>query len=255
MPVDWRDTLRLGADLALLGILVTLASLPLLTAGAALSVGSLAIHRLLTAGRWPTAAECWTAFRARLVPGLAAGPLCVGAGWLILIDVAALRRGAVPGGPAMIVAVLLAAALGAGFAALVAGLAGTAETHAVCRARSLVAARPGVLFAATGVVVIAGVLAVVVHPVLVPVLAGFVLFAVHAVLVRVERRLPGDGGGASPGRLAQPAPLGPAQLLHPAQLEPAQLEPAPLRPAQLLQPAQPTHPGAATLPEIARTTR
>jgi hypothetical protein len=44
MPHDWRDSLRLAADLALLGIVVTLLSLPLLTAGAAVATGSYAIR-------------------------------------------------------------------------------------------------------------------------------------------------------------------------------------------------------------------
>ena len=187
MPHDWRDSLRFAADLALLGILVTLASLPVVTAGAALGVGSAALHRLLTIGRWPTAAECWADFRARLVPGLFAGPLVLAAGWLVAVDVAALRRGAVPGGAAVVAAVLLAAALGAGFAALVAGLAGSSQFGSARRAAALVAVQPQALAATTGVVLVAAALAAFVHPVLLPVLAGFALFAVHAVLFRLNR--------------------------------------------------------------------
>src|SRR5690242_18539744 len=124
MPYDWRDSLRLGADLALLGVLVTLACLPVLTAGAAVGAASPAVDRLLTIGRWSTAAEGWTDFRTRLVPGLWAGPLVLAALWLVAVDVAALRRGSVPGGSVMVAVVLVVAAAGAGFVALVAGLAG-----------------------------------------------------------------------------------------------------------------------------------
>lgn len=187
MPHDWRDSLRLAADLALLGILVTLAALPVVTAGAAVGAGSAALVWLLTIGRWPTAAECWDSFRSRLVPGLLAGPVALAAAWLIGLDVMALRRGVVPGGTAMIVAVVLAAAVGTGFAALVAGLAGQSPTHAVRRAGALVAQRPAALAATTGVVLVAAALAAFVHPVLLPVLAGYALFAVHAVLVRISR--------------------------------------------------------------------
>src|SRR5689334_21780708 len=98
MPHDWRDSLRLAADLALLGIVVTLLSLPLLTAGAAVAVGSYAIAHLIAHGRWPTAAELWAVFRRRLLPGLVAGPAVSAVVALVAVDVAALRRGVVPGG-------------------------------------------------------------------------------------------------------------------------------------------------------------
>ncbi|MCO8271050.1 hypothetical protein M1L60_10640 [Actinoplanes sp. TRM 88003] len=209
---DWRDSVRLGADLALLGVLMTMACLPVLTAGAAVGTASAALDRLLTVGRWSTAAECWADFRTRLVPGLYAGPLVLAAAWLLAIDVAALRRGSVPGGPAMIAAVLLAAAVGVGFAALVAGLAGPSHAHAVRRAAALAAVRPRALAATTGVVVVVAALAALVHPAVLPVLAGFALFAVHAVLVRVAAFMPGFH---SPALLT---------------IEPAAPQPAPTRP-------------------------
>ena len=182
MPHDWRDSLRLAMDLALLGIVVTLAALPVVTAGAAVGAGSAAIHRLITTGRWPTAAECWASFRERLVPGLPAGPLVLVAVALVVADVAALRRGAVPGGGPVTAVVLLAAAAGAGFAGLAAGFAGLSATGAVRMARRAVADRPHALAAATGTILVAAVLAVFVHPALVPVLVGYVLFAMQAQL-------------------------------------------------------------------------
>ncbi|WP_250034509.1 DUF624 domain-containing protein [Paractinoplanes maris] len=197
MPHDWRDSVRLGADLALLGVLMTLACLPIVTAGAALSAGSAALDKLLTIGRWPTAAEGWASFRDRLVPGLLAGPLALAVVWLIAVDVAALRRGAVPGGSLMVAAVLLAAAIAAGFAALVVGLAGPSRPHSVRRAAALVAARPPALAATTGVVLLAAALAAFLHPALLPVLAGYALFAVHAVLARVAPVGPGSYSAAS----------------------------------------------------------
>ncbi|WP_127507496.1 hypothetical protein [Actinoplanes solisilvae] len=209
MRYDWRDTLRLAADLALLGILVTLASVPIVTAGAAFSAGSASLERLLTIGRWSTAAECWASFRTRLVPGALAGPLVLAAAWLVALDVIALRRGAVPGGTVMIAAVLLAAAAAAGFAALVAGLA--AGPGAVRRARALVALRPSALVATTGVVLIAAALAALVHPALLPVLVGYALFAVHVVLLRKSSRMPSALESAS---------------REPASREPASPEPA-----------------------------
>jgi hypothetical protein len=49
-------------------------------------------------------------------------------------------------------------------------------------ASAIAVARPGTPSAATGVVALAAVLAVLVHPVLVPVLVGYALFALHVVV-------------------------------------------------------------------------
>ena len=184
MPHDWRDSLRLAADLALLGIVVTLLSLPLVTAGAAVATGSHAIHHLTTRGRWPSLADCWASFRARLAPGLVAGPAVAVAVVLIVLDVAGLRRGAVPGGGPALVAVLTAAALAAGYVGLVAVLAGGRERGAARAALTLAFGRPLAVVAAAAVLAVATLLAMFVHPALVPVLAGYAIFALHAVTRR-----------------------------------------------------------------------
>src|SRR5512138_910351 len=184
MPHDWRDSLRLAADLALLGIVVTLLSLPLVTAGAAVATGSHAIHHLTTRGRWPSLADCWAFFRGRLAPGLVAGPLVMVATTLVVFDVAGLRRGAVPGGDPALVAVLTAAALAAGGTGLVAVAAGVRDRGAARAALTLAFDRPSAVVAAVAVLAVAALLAMFVHPALVPVLAGYVLFALHAVTRR-----------------------------------------------------------------------
>jgi len=186
MPHDWRDSLRLAADLALLGIVVTLLSLPLVTAGAAVATGSYAIHHQTTRGRWPSLADCWASFRARLLPGLLAGPAVAVATVLIVLDVAGLRRGAVPGGGPAEAAVLTAAALAAGGAGLVAVLAGARERGAARAALALAFGRPPAVLAAAAVLVVVALLAMFVHPALVPVLAGYALFALHAVTRRAN---------------------------------------------------------------------
>ncbi|WP_433292553.1 hypothetical protein ACQP2F_28310 [Actinoplanes sp. CA-030573] len=190
MPHDWRESLRLAADLALLGIVVTLLSLPLLTAGAAVATGSHAIRHLIAHGRWPSLADCWAVFRRRLVPGLIAGPAVALGSALLLIDIAALRRGAVPGGGPVLTLVLAIGALAAGYVALVAVEAGTLPpgTRRPGAARSAFAlawARPVVPLAAAGVLAVVAVLALLVHPALVPVLAGYALFALHVVTPKV----------------------------------------------------------------------
>ena len=180
MRRDWRDTVRTAADLAVLGFAVTLASLPVLTAGAAVGTASEALRHFLAYDSWPPPATNRATFRGRLARGLWAGPaLLLGLG-LIALDVVAVRRGLVPGGAVALTAVLLVAVLAAGWAALVAVLAGRPRAAAM-----LAAAHPPLLAAAGGVVLVAGLLALLVHPVLVPVLAGFALFALHVVTARL----------------------------------------------------------------------
>jgi len=186
---DWRNSLRLAADLAFLGIVVTLLSLPLLTLGAAVATGSAAIHHLVTEGRWPSLADCWRTFRRRLLPGLVAGPAVLAGSALLALDVAALRRGAVPGGTAALTLVLAVAVLVAGYAALVAVRSGIGP--GACRsALALATARPAAPVAAAGVLAVAGLLAMLIHPALVPVLAGYALFAMHAVSRRWREAVP-----------------------------------------------------------------
>ncbi|GIF26038.1 hypothetical protein BJ973_003307 [Actinoplanes tereljensis] len=193
-------SVRLAADLALLGIVVTLLSLPLFTAGAAVAAGSYAIGFFIAEGRWPSFADLWAVFRRRLLPGLVAGPVVAAAIVLVVIDVAALRRGAVPGGAPVLTAVLAAAALVAGYTALVAVRAGLADggdpgdaasnRGAARSALTIAMARPAVPLVAAGVLGLGGLLAWFVHPVLVPVLTGYVLFALHVVTPRVSGRSP-----------------------------------------------------------------
>jgi len=176
---DWRETVRIATDLALLGFLVTLAALPLVTAGAALAAGSVAVHHHLENDRWPTPRATWAVFRRTFVPGLLAGLAVAAAALLLTVDVLAVRSGAVPGGtPLLALTVLLAAgATGYGALAVVAVGAGRSwRTATTGRAAA----------AAAGVVTLAAVLAVLVHPMLVPVMLGYALFALHVVSRRVS---------------------------------------------------------------------
>ena len=53
---DWRETVRVATDLALLGLLTVLAALPVVTAGAAVATASAAVHHYLQYDRWPAVA-------------------------------------------------------------------------------------------------------------------------------------------------------------------------------------------------------
>jgi hypothetical protein len=176
----WVESVRTAADLALLGFLLSLAALPLLTAGAAVGTASEAVRHFQRYDSWPGFSTLSSSFRRRLVPGLWAGPVLAGGLVLAGLDVAGLRRGVVPGGPPMVTAVLVVAVLSLGWAALVAVLGGRPLF-----ALGLASARPALLLAASGVVLVAALLGLFVHPVLVPALAGFALYALHAVTARL----------------------------------------------------------------------
>lgn len=185
MSARWGDRFRSAADLALFGAVVTVAALPVVTAGAAFAAGSFAMAHFVEYDTWPAPRSCLAVFRRGLRPGLlAAGPAVALAIGLVGLDVRALHSGTVPGGVPMIVAVLAAAAIAAGFLGLAVVRAGTAgENHNN---------RTGVVAAATGVVALIGVLALLVHPVLLPALVGYALFALHVVARRLGSVPQGD---------------------------------------------------------------
>src|SRR5574342_1360813 len=69
---DWRDPLREASDLAALGILLTLVSVPVVTLGAALATGSAAVHDWVHTQQWPPVRTTLRRFARALLPGLGA---------------------------------------------------------------------------------------------------------------------------------------------------------------------------------------
>jgi len=232
---DWRDTMRVATDLALLGLLVTTAALPVVTAGAAVAAGSAAMHHYLEYDSWPGPRFCWSVFRGRLVSGLAATAVCTVALALVVADLLALRAGAVPGGVPMMVLTVAAAAVAAGYAGLVAVAVGAADSArqqpsgpaylgesvasgGACLGEPVAPGaaypeealterdagtfawlspvpggrRPATVAAAAGVIVLAVVVGMLVHPALSPVLAGYTLFALHVVARRRQNQRPAN---------------------------------------------------------------
>jgi hypothetical protein len=177
---------------------MTVAALPVVTAGAAVATGSAALHHFLEHDRWPTARASWSVFYRSLVAGLVAVMAVAVVVVLLVIDLAALRRGVVPGGAALVAVTVALAAAAAGYAALVVvALGADSERGWVTALRggaALAVARPTDLAAAAGVVALTVLLAILVHPALTPILAGYALFALHAV-VRRPRRLRDAPGG------------------------------------------------------------
>ncbi|MEV4532515.1 hypothetical protein AB0J82_01635 [Asanoa sp. NPDC049518] len=208
MRPDWRDTVRVATDVALLGLLMVATSLPVVTTGAAFATASYAVHTFLTDDRWPAPRACWHVFRRALLPGALATAVVLTAAWLVTVDLTAVSTGRVPGGAVVagLTGVIAAAACGYAALALVAlgrGLSvAAANAHADpsanahsspaapagawrWAAKAAASARPATVGAAAGVIGLAGLLAVLVHPILAACLVGYALYALHVVTRRL----------------------------------------------------------------------
>ncbi|SCL35111.1 hypothetical protein GA0070616_5141 [Micromonospora nigra] len=185
---DWRDTLRDATDLALLGILTVLAAVPVLTAAAAVGTASAALHDRYGTGGWPTARQILARFGRGVLPGLPVSLLGFAAAGLLALDVAALATGRVPGGAAALAVTAVVGAALAGYAAAVVvevgATGGAGWRMAARRAARACLDHPTRWAALAGTTGVAAVLAVLVTPVAVPILAGYALAAVHAVARR-----------------------------------------------------------------------
>ncbi|MBQ1024695.1 hypothetical protein [Micromonospora sp. C95] len=185
---DWRDTVSDAADLALLGILAALAAAPVLTAGAAVGTASAAVHDWLTTGSWPPARRTLSRFGRALLPGVPVVLVGLAAAGLLVADLAAVASGRVPGGTVALVVTLVVAASLFGYAAAivveVGRAGGTGWRSAVTRAARACLDHPANWAALAGTAAVVILLGVLVTPVAVPILAGYALAAVHAVVRR-----------------------------------------------------------------------
>ncbi|WCN78889.1 hypothetical protein [Micromonospora sp. LH3U1] len=162
------------------------------------------MHDWARTGSWPSARATVRRFGRSVLPGVPVSLLTLTVAGLLAADLAALATGRVPGGsPALLVTVLVAAGL-TGYAGLVVvevGGNGGGRWRAAARsaARACLDA-PARWAALTGVTVLAGLLAVLVTPVAVPILAGYTVAALHAVVGRparaASRRRPAHDGVA-----------------------------------------------------------
>lgn len=186
---DWRDTLRDAADLALLGILTTLAALPLVSAGAAVATASTALHQWARQGHWPPARDLLRTFGRALLPAAVATLVAAAGAALLTANALALAAGAVPGGTALVVVTALLGALACGLAGMIVVQVGRQDAQGWRDAARLATRtaldRPVTLLAATGTVAIATALGALVLPLITPILAGYVLFALHAIARRL----------------------------------------------------------------------
>ncbi|MEH1029321.1 hypothetical protein Q3V37_23020 [Micromonospora profundi] len=183
---DWRDVARDAADLALLGILLTLAAAPVVTAAAAAGTASAAVHDWTRTGSWPSARTTVRRYGRSVLPGVPVSLLALAVTGLLAVNLAALATGRVPGGVVALAVTALVAAGLAGYAGLVVvEVGGCRRWRAAARraARACLDA-PTRWAAVSGVTALAGLLAVLVTPVAVPILAGYTVAALHAVAGR-----------------------------------------------------------------------
>jgi hypothetical protein len=196
---DWRDTLRDAGDLAVLGFAVFFACLLVITGGGAVAAASAAVHdwtehrREYGDGRFPSWSTTWRRFRRAILPGLGAGAVALALCLLVLVDIAAVRDGLVPGGPVLLAATTLVGIGLAGFCGLTAVEVGRADgagwRAAAARAGRTSLDRPVAPLSLGAVMVLAVVLSVLL-PMCAPILAGYVIFALHAVATRVAPMTP-----------------------------------------------------------------
>jgi hypothetical protein len=184
---DWRDTVAGAADLALLGVALVLAALPVVTVGAAVAAGSHAVDHWCTHRRLPAPGELARVFARAIVPGLGALAVAVVVALVGWLDLAALARGAVPGGAAVLAVTLLVLVAAVGLAGLTvvrvgqrggvgwAGAAGSAWRTAL--------AAPRVPLTIAGLLALVGLVAWLM-PVVAPVLGGVALLGMHVVARR-----------------------------------------------------------------------
>lgn len=177
------DSVVEAADLALLGIVAFVASLPLVTAGAAVAAASAAVRDRCTTGSLPPWRTTGSRFWKGILPGIGATAVTVAAAALLVIDVRALLRGVVPGGPMVLAVTAAVAVLLCGLGGLVLIEVGRRDGRAwlasVRTAAGTAWQSPVRVFLAGAIGIVAALLALAV-PVTAPVVLACYLFALHA---------------------------------------------------------------------------
>jgi uncharacterized membrane protein YesL len=185
---DWRDSLALAADLALLGIVVSVCALLVVPAGGALAAASVAADYAGTNRALPPLSIMGRAFRRGFWPGLVALAMFVVAAALLAIDLWALTSARVPGGFPLIVVTVLLMVGGLALALLtlvrVGMTGGVGWVPALAWSARLLVGRPQLGGALVATLIVPVLLALVV-PVTAPLLAGLALFALHVVVRRL----------------------------------------------------------------------
>jgi hypothetical protein len=182
VPVrGWKEQLRRVGELALLGVVGVLASLPVLTAGAVVATLSTAVGHWADHDDLPSWREIGAEFVRRLLPGVPVSVVGVLAALVVSQQVAWLRDGVVPGGGAVLAVFGVAiACLSAVVLLAVPRLAGGAWRAALAGGWTDLLRAPVAALAALAVTVVAVLLAVLL-PGVVLVLPALLVLALHAV--------------------------------------------------------------------------
>lgn len=184
----WRETLTAAADLALVGIVTSVLSVFVVTAGGAVATASAGVHHWVATGDLPPAREMLRRFRRALLPGAPAGLAGIAVIGLLVLNASTLARGVVPGGVPVLVATVVVGLLVIGCVGLavveVGRSGGTGWRAALRRAWATSVARPWVPAALGAVALLAGFLGLAL-PFCAPLLVGYLLLALHAVTRRL----------------------------------------------------------------------
>jgi hypothetical protein len=185
----WKESVRAGSDLAMIGFAVLLAALPVVTAGAALAAGSAAVHHWCEHGTLPSARLAGRWYVRALLPGLSATLVAAVVGVALVLDLRALVAGHVPGGGVAVAVTALVAGYAAGTAALTIVFVGRGQAWIAGLGAAV--RMPTAALALSVVVAIAAVL-VVSLPATTPLVLAFALFAGHVTVRRLKSaRAPG----------------------------------------------------------------
>ena len=189
LPRDWRETLRNATDLALLGLISTVAALPVVTAGAAVATASAALHHWIEHDSWPGIRPVLHGFVRAVPAGAGATGVAALVATLLGNNLLVLHRGLVPGGTALIVVTALLTAAAGGLAGMTVVQVGRQGGRGWCTAARLAGRtalrRPAAPIASAGVLALTTTLGLLVLPPLTPVLAGYTLLALHAATRRI----------------------------------------------------------------------
>ena len=186
---DWRESVALAADLALVGIAVTVGCLSVVGAGGTLVAASVAVDQAAAHRSFPPVRHLLGTLRQALLPGFGALLAVAVPAGLLLLDALALADGRVPGGVPLLVATgLVAAGLVAVASVALVRLGqtgGRGYRAALGYAARLLARRP-LLAVAVVPTVAAPVLLGALVPATAPLVPGFALFGLHAVVRRLD---------------------------------------------------------------------
>jgi len=209
---DWRDHLRDAADLALVGIAVTLCALPVVTLGSALATASAAIRHRRVEGGYPALRTLARDFARGIPSGAVAVAVFLAVEGLLVVNLRVAASGALPGGRVVVVVTAAVVFAVAGFALLTVSVHSGRWRDAI-RAGARIASTPWwVAPVATAAMMVAATIGVLV-PATVVLLPGFVVYAGQAVLVRAARTKPSDGHGIG-FPTSVPEPRSPAATVH-----------------------------------------